>query len=425
MLEPTTIASAVFSGFNSLIKAVTLAAHYKDVPNEVKQLHTNIQRAERSINIAERLIRRKGHYLDRRLIKDTDESITATQDVALLLRNSIEACRKDLELSKTVKPKNRLVWLLWKNQEFLNQLQTLSNCLTALDREIVRLEMAHPPIVVVSGSPVPPAYPNKERNEGEVTDKEAADERLGFPRSPTRRVLRSRTRNGSQSSIRPLSNVKQSSHHQSPQLENRDEGYEPGPARPHAQGSNLRRTADHEARDLYQRAAAFPEATLTLGTRASGIAIPPGQINARQGRVLQQHPAWTPPSAEQVFELSDTSNTFKLEQVIQSNNSFERAFSSKNPWRSFAPQPSTSTLNSLASVPQNHVPGAWQGTDNVATAHSRPQTNVRQDYAMDTEPLDHVVPAPDVQSWGGSTDTLNTSDAGRSPMPWRRRSDFI
>src|ERR1700754_918091 len=98
MPEPVVIATSIFSGFNSLIKTITLAAHYKDVPNEVKQLHTNIIRAESSINIAKRLTRSKGHYLDPRLIKDTDESIAATNDVVFLLRNSIEACRKDLEL---------------------------------------------------------------------------------------------------------------------------------------------------------------------------------------------------------------------------------------------------------------------------------------------------------------------------------------
>jgi hypothetical protein len=421
MLEPTTIASAVFSGFNSLIKAVTLAAHYKDVPNEVKQLHTNIQRAERSINIAERLTRQKGHYLDPRLIKDTDESITATQDVALLLRNSIEACRKDLELSRTVKPKNRLVWLLWKNQEFLNQLQTLSNCLTALDREIVRLEMAQPPTVVVNGSPVPPAYPSSNRNEGEQADKEE-EERPIFPRSPTRRLRHSRTRSRSQSSIRTASEVEQSSHYLVARLENGDEGYESETAHSRTQGSSLRRIGGHMARDHQQTAALSAEATVGLDTRVSAIAIPQGQINVRQVRVSQQHAAWPSSFTGQVFELSDTS---KPENDDQSNHSFGSAFSSRNPWRSFVPQSSTLTLNSLANVPQDHASGSCQDTGNVNAVYTQSQTSVRVACAVDNEPLGLVVSAPAVRSWGGSTETLTISEAGRLAITWRRRSDFI
>lgn len=191
MVEPTSVASALFSGLNAIIKGVSYGAHFADVPKEVTQLQQNIQTADLSINTAKRLLQHKTHYLNPHLVKESQASIDNVESVLRHVRDSIEACRKDLEVKRTVSVKHRAIWILWKNQEFLSKLETLNTCLGALNRDILRLEMASPPpVVLVGGISVSPdvggdAYFDPGR------DAAAAATRLrskaSFARSPSKR----------------------------------------------------------------------------------------------------------------------------------------------------------------------------------------------------------------------------------------------
>ncbi|EXJ58198.1 hypothetical protein A1O7_05623 [Cladophialophora yegresii CBS 114405] len=416
MPEPVVIATSIFSGFNSFVKAISLAAHYKEVPNEVRQLHTNIERAESSINIARRLLRSKAHYLDPRLIRETEESIEKTNNTLLLVRDSIEACRKDLEIRQTVTPKNRVIWLLWKNEEFLSQLQTLGNCLGALDRDIGRLEMAHPPIVFVNGNLWPPAYADNDCKATtfgvEADGKE--EKKPPFPRSPTKRIRStSRSNNSSQVNL-PLGKRTHkrhgSSRNLSPQFADGDEGYESDEL------SLPPRTADDQtSRDATEDLTLFANTTIGIGINNDtpgvglGLSISEGQLSVRQIDFLQQAgpaiaaAAATPRSRLGISELPGPSSELQGEQPesdlvvtqtqiptwipmqtpisiptptqthtpisiptrtitptsIRTPNPY--TFASKNPWRRLAVQQSTSTstLNSsIATWPRSDPPNA-------------------------------------------------------------------
>ncbi|KAK4942989.1 hypothetical protein LTR10_017374 [Elasticomyces elasticus] len=189
-MDPTTIAGALFSGLNAIVKGVSYGAHFVDVPKEVTQLQQNIQTADQSINTAKRLVRLKSHYLNPYLVKESQSSIDAVENVLRHVRDSIEDCRKDLEVKNTVSVKHRAIWVLWKNQEFLSKLETLNTCLGALNRDILRLEMASPPpVVLVGGVPFAPDYADAQVDP--IRDPAATRLRSkpSFARSPSKRWL--------------------------------------------------------------------------------------------------------------------------------------------------------------------------------------------------------------------------------------------
>ena len=186
MPEPVSIAGAVLSDVNATLKIAQQAAHFVEVPNEVRQLQINVKVADSSINTAHRLIRLKGHYLDHDLLNDVDRSIGDTETILKTLRETVEACRKDLETKQTVGFKNRISWVVFNNYEFLSKLATLTNALNALNRDINRLETARLPELLS----LPPSY--TEHIHRAVGDTATAP---SFPRSPTmrRRLQRERS----------------------------------------------------------------------------------------------------------------------------------------------------------------------------------------------------------------------------------------
>ena len=173
--DPSSIAGALFSGLNALIKISQQTAQFKQVPHEVKQLQINVHLADDAISTAYRLQRdNPTRVLGDRLVADVQRSTQFTQEVLIQLRDSIEDCSKDLKTTTTVSVRNRMVWMLWKNKEFNGNLATLANALTALNRDIGRMEVA-----VRVSSPGLPSY------EQVVKDEEAGA--TGFPRAPSRR----------------------------------------------------------------------------------------------------------------------------------------------------------------------------------------------------------------------------------------------
>ncbi|OCT51171.1 hypothetical protein CLCR_08532 [Cladophialophora carrionii] len=473
MPEPVVIATSIFSGFNSFVKAISLAAHYKEVPNEVRQLHTNIERAESAINIARRLLRSKAHYLDPRLIQETEESIEKSNSALLLVRDSIEACRKDLEIRQTVTPKNRVAWLLWKNQEFLSQLQTLGNCLGALDRDIGRLEMAHPPIVFVNGNLGPPAYADNDRKPGKGTTfrVEADDEeekKPPFPRSPTKRIRsHSRSNNGSQVNLnldKRIGTRRGGLRNRSPQFTDGDEGYESDelPLRPRSRD-------DQTTPDATEDLALFANATIGVGLDDGsglglGLSISQGQLSVRQMDFLQQAgpamaAAATSRSRPGNSELPEPSELHvEAEQqpkpdpgAIQTPTSIPvptptptpnlYGLSSKNPWRRLAVQQSTSTLNSSVGtfhrvVPPNAVDPDPDAASVISTTTTAVEDVDESDITRNL--LGLSVTAPAVPSGGGSGPGPGSGSGSGSSVvgllspelepkkvKWRRKSVFI
>ena len=174
-VDPTSIAGALFSGLNALIKISQQTAQFKQVPHEVKQLQINVHLADDAISTAYRLQRENPtRVLGDRLVADVQRSIQFTEEVLIQLRDSIEDCSKDLKTTTTVSVKNRMVWMLWKNKEFNGNLATLTNALTALNRDIGRMEIA-----VRASSPGLPNYEQVVKDEGAVG--------TGFPRAPSMR----------------------------------------------------------------------------------------------------------------------------------------------------------------------------------------------------------------------------------------------
>ena len=144
-----------------------------ELPGAVRQLQINVQLAAEAINTANRLIRLKP-YLDREhLVADTNRNIKHTEDVLKLLQDTVEACRKDIELKNTVGFNNRLKWIVFKEKDFLDKLATLTNALGCLNRDILRMENVPAPQL--------PTY-------GESMQEQGGPVRR-FPRSPSRRVI--------------------------------------------------------------------------------------------------------------------------------------------------------------------------------------------------------------------------------------------
>jgi hypothetical protein len=459
MPEPVLVATSIFSGFNSFVKAVSLAAHYKEVPNEVKQLHTNIERAESAINIANRLLRSKAHYLDPRLIQETEESVDKTNHVLLLVRDSIEACRKDLEIRETVTAKNRVAWLLWKNQEFLSQLQTLGNCLGALDRDIGRLEMAHPPIVFVSGGYAPSPYADGDRKGGFSTSTttfgvgaaDDEDQKPPFPRSPTKR-LRSSSRSNNSSQVNLNLNKRAdttrlgASRTLSPKLADGggDEGYESNDDQP-------------ATRDAAEDPVLFANATIGIDTSGPGLGlttISQGQLNIRQVNILHQAGTAIAVARPGIAELPVPTEVNQQADPdpdpIPPAAPNPYAFSSKNPWRRLAIQQSTSNLNSSGSFavsqredPPNAVD--YDAASMISTTTTAVEDADESDMTRNLLGLSFTAPAvlsgsgtgsgpgpgrgprsgSGSGSGSGSTDTILSPGPEVKKVKWRRKSGFI
>ncbi|KAI1618592.1 hypothetical protein EDD36DRAFT_460229 [Exophiala viscosa] len=167
-MDPTTIAGALFSGLNAIVKGVSYGAHFVDVPKEVTQLQQNIQTADQSINTAKRLVRLKTHYLNPHLVKESQSSIDAVENVLRHVRDSIEDCRKDLEVKNTVSVKNRAIWVL----------------------DILRLEMASPhPVVLVGGVPFAPDHGDAHGDPVRDPTTSSLRSKPSFARSPSKRWL--------------------------------------------------------------------------------------------------------------------------------------------------------------------------------------------------------------------------------------------
>ena len=171
-MEPFGI-SIVASGLTSIIKVTEFSAQYAGVTRAVRQLQINVQLAAEAINTANRLIRLKP-YLDREhLVADTNRNIKHTEDVLKLLQDTVEACRKDIELKNSVGFNNRLKWVVFKEKDFLDKLATLTNALGCLNRDILRMENVPAPQLPTYGE-------SMQEQEGPVRR---------FPRSPSRRIM--------------------------------------------------------------------------------------------------------------------------------------------------------------------------------------------------------------------------------------------
>ena len=171
-MEPIGL-SIVASGLTSIIKVTEYSAQYAGVTRAVRQLQINVQLAAEAINTANRLMRLKP-YLDREhLVADTNRNIKHTEDVLKLLQDTVEACRKDIELKNTVGFNNRLKWIVFKEKDFLDKLATLTNALGCLNRDILRMENVPAPQLPTYGE-------SMQEQEGPVRR---------FPRSPSRRVI--------------------------------------------------------------------------------------------------------------------------------------------------------------------------------------------------------------------------------------------
>lgn len=425
MPEPVSIATSVFSGFNTLIKAISLAAHYKEVPREVTQLHTNIERAESSINTARRLVRTKAHFLDPRLIEETNKSIDATNSVLLLVRDSIEACRKDIQIEKTVSFKNRAAWLLWKNQEFLSQLQTLGNCLNGLDRDIVRMEMARPPIILVNSNAAPPAYVTPTQDgENSRGSKERTglvlNEKPPFPRSPTKR-LRSRSKNSSQVSLNKHVDAL------SPANEGGDEGYESDEAVP-ARSRSTPISVASNTQDTMDDVNLFATATIGIDTSSIGISIMQNDP-LRHVQFLQ-----FPQDAGNFAEPLE--GTIIPELPATRGDEYESgaaapvaptclSLSSRNPWRKFVAQSSASSRKSTDSINRGGTPIQSPNFGNSRVWNHTSSNSIEDVEEITKNPLHLSTTAPPAPYVTGTGDGLKCQETERRPAKWRRKSDFI
>jgi hypothetical protein len=175
--EPTSIAAAVFSGLNALIKVTQQTAHFVNTPDEVKQLLVNVELAGDAIHTARRLQRENSVLLEGdHLSDDVDRSVKYTEDILAQLRMTVEDCRRDLQEKKTVRFTNRITWMLWREKEFGATLTTLMNALAALNRDISRLEVA----VRAPGPGLPPSYDR-------AVEGGQKDGGPTFPRAPSKR----------------------------------------------------------------------------------------------------------------------------------------------------------------------------------------------------------------------------------------------
>jgi hypothetical protein len=176
-VDPTTLAGAVFSGLNALIKTSQQIAHFVTIPEEVKQLIKNVESADDAISTARRLQRDNPlRILGEKLIRDVDRSVEHTESILLKLRTTIDECRVELLDRNTVGVRSRTKWMLWKEKEFSGSLATLTIALGTLDRNIVRMEIA-----ARASSPGLPNY-----------DQAVEDGASAFPRAPSIRKSLSR-----------------------------------------------------------------------------------------------------------------------------------------------------------------------------------------------------------------------------------------
>lgn len=432
MPEPVSVATSVFTAFNTLIKAISLAAHYKEVPREVTQLHTNIERAESSIKTANRLVRTKAHYLDPRLIDETNKSIEATNSVLLLVRDSIEACRKDIQVEKTVSFKNRAAWLLWKNQEFLSQLQTLGNCLNALDRDIVRMEMARPPIILINGNAAPPAYvtsaPDEENGNGrrERTGL-ALHEKPPFPRSPTKR-LRSRSKNSSQVNSKKHVPAENADRGLSSGNEDGDEGYESDEALPARSRSTPIGVAAN-TQNIIDDVTLFANATIGIDTSPHGISIvqndPLRQVQFFQFPQDAGRLATPPEESINIPELPATRDDEYELGASAPVAPISLSLSSRNPWRKVVMQSSASSRQSTESVDRQGTPAQSPNVEETQPWNKTMSNSIEDADEITTNVLGLSITAPPTLSREGTGDGLAYQETERKQTKWRRKSDFI
>lgn len=193
MVEPTTIASAVFSGLNALLLVVRQSAHLAAVDKEVSQLQINVRIADNAVRTARRLVRLNAAALDAPLCADVDRSVEAVEAILALLRDTAEACRRDLETRGTVGWRNRATWLVWRKEEFAGMLTTLTNAMAGLNRDIGRMETCIRLSAATGNFTAPSRYAAKSFDDD--GDDESPEDRLlmrrsAFPRAPTRRRAR-------------------------------------------------------------------------------------------------------------------------------------------------------------------------------------------------------------------------------------------
>ncbi|ETN36339.1 uncharacterized protein HMPREF1541_08616 [Cyphellophora europaea CBS 101466] len=187
-MEPGSIASAVFSGLNALVVVIKHSAHFAAVPEEVTQLQINVRLADDSVGTARRLRRLNASVLDDHLKSDVDRAVSAVEEILGLVRETVEACRKDLEIKKTVGWGNRAAWLVWRKEDFVGKLSTLTNALAVLNRDVGRMELCARLSAVTDSIVVPPGRRVQRTDEDENGDVKP----VMFPRRPTMRRARSR-----------------------------------------------------------------------------------------------------------------------------------------------------------------------------------------------------------------------------------------
>lgn len=187
MVEPTSIASAVFSGLNALLIIIKQSAHLAQVNTEVSQLQINVRIADNAVRTARRLVRLNAAALDAHLCADVDRSIEAVEKILTLLRDKVEACRRDLETRGTVGWRNRTAWLGWRKEEFAGMLATLTNTMGGLNRDIGRMETCIRLSAATGNFTAPSRYGAKSLHEDEDDDEEVWKHHSFFPRSPTMR----------------------------------------------------------------------------------------------------------------------------------------------------------------------------------------------------------------------------------------------
>lgn len=192
MVEPTSIAGAVFSGLNALLVIVKQSAHLASVNTEVSQLQINVRIADNAVQTARRLVRLNAAALDAHLCADVDRSIEAVEKILTLLRDKVEACRRDLETRGTVGWRNRTAWLWWRKEEFAGMLATLTNAMGGLNRDIGRMETCIRLSAAMGNFTAPSRYGAKSLGDDENED-DGEDRKIDqsiFPRSPMMRRVR-------------------------------------------------------------------------------------------------------------------------------------------------------------------------------------------------------------------------------------------
>ncbi|EXJ56274.1 uncharacterized protein A1O5_12541 [Cladophialophora psammophila CBS 110553] len=344
---------------------------------------------------------------------------------------------KDVEKTSsfsTVTFKNRAAWLLWKNQEFLSQLQTLVNCLDALDRDILRLDMVHPPLILVGGNLAPPAYDDGDLEEDKHNggDVQMAPSRGGekppFPCSPTKR-LRSCNNSTSQINLNSLAESQRTAEESVSSLhnDNSDKSHRSdnrSPPRAFNGQENL------STRNMGEYADQFDKDTLELNPTGLGLSFLQTGSNTRQVRFLQlnQDHTLSPVQRLQDVYISEFPVTHDTTQSVDASHPMPYSYSSNNPWRNIQANRSPPIPVDPPDADHGQVPAFPPPPENDCARSSTITSSTLSNDGEGTAKnfLDHWPTAPAALLDGnGLTDGLLPVEPQEKKVKWRRKSDFI